>query len=74
MMASQMEGCVVAIDGWVCRTRQHTVQEVGPAIASHIWMGGCDTRCRFNLVCAKYSSSTASDVCDLKMALLDESG
>lgn len=50
-----MEGCVMAIDGWVCQTRCPTKVEVSNQVAYRnrkgMWglavMAGCDHQCRF---------------------------
>ena len=62
-----MDKCVMAIDGWVCKTRQPTLKEVGNTIGSYrnrkqCWailvLAGCDSKCRFNMFSAKWSGST----------------
>ena len=63
----RMKGCVMAIDGLVCKTRQPSKREVGISISTfrnrkHCWgilcLAGCDARCRFNMFAAKWSGST----------------
>lgn len=61
-----MKGCVMAIDGWVARTRKPHVTEV-ESITSYrnrhgcwglVVMAGCDARCRFNMFSVISSGST----------------
>ena len=63
----RMTGCVMAVDGWVCATRQPTVKEVGINIKSYrnrkscwgiVVLAGCDARCRFTLFSSQCSGST----------------
>lgn len=62
----QMEGCVMAIDGWVCRTRCPTLNEVTNQIAYRnrkgMWglvvMAGCDHKCRFTMLSVVCPGST----------------
>jgi hypothetical protein len=62
-----LKDCVMAVDGWVCKTRQTTKKEVGPAIASYrnrkqcfgiVVLAGCDASCKFTLLSVKSSGST----------------
>ncbi len=61
----QMTGCVLAIHGWVCHTRQPKRSEVGDCITSYrnrkccwglIVLAGCDASCRFTLISARLFS------------------
>lgn len=61
-----MNGCVMAIDGWVARTRKPYVTEVDAVTAYRnrhgcwglVVMAGCDARCRFNMFSVISSGST----------------
>jgi hypothetical protein len=62
-----LKNCVMAVDGWVCKTRQPTRKEVGPAVASYrnrkqcfgiVVLAGCDADCRFTMLSVKSSGST----------------
>jgi hypothetical protein len=74
-----MKGCIMAIDGWVCKTRQPTFSEVGGSITTYrnrkncwglVVLAGCDAKCKFTMVSVKSSGSTndciAWDWCDFK--------
>jgi hypothetical protein len=78
----KLKHCVMAIDGWVCKTRMPTKKEVGQSINTFrnrkcCWaimcLAGCDARCRFNLFCAKWSGGThdhlAWETCALKKVI-----
>ena len=80
----RMIGCVMAIDGWVCSTRQPTAKEVGINIKSYLnrkscWgivvLAGCDAQCRFTLFSSQCSGSTNDimtwEMCGLKTILDD---
>jgi hypothetical protein len=62
----QMKGCIMAIDGWVARTRKPFVSEVGDVNAYRnrhgcwglVILAGCDARCRFLMWSCKNSGST----------------
>lgn len=52
-----LNGCIMAIDGWVCKTRQSMVKEVGQDVKAHrnrkscwaiVVLADCDARLRFN--------------------------
>jgi hypothetical protein len=78
-----LKGCVLAIDGWVCRTRQPLATEVRFPIAYRnrhdcfglVVMAGCDADCRFHMFSCVSSGSTndilAWDMSAFK-SLLDE--
>ena len=81
----RMKGCVMAIDGWVCKTRQPRKAEVGLCVSSyrnrkHCWgiicLAGCDARCRFNLFASKWSGGThdylAWETCAFKKILEEQ--
>lgn len=62
-----MTGCVMAVDGWVCKTRCPTREEVGLSISQYrnrkcawgiVVMAGCDHKCRFTFVSANSCGST----------------
>jgi hypothetical protein len=62
-----LNGCIMAIDGWVCKTRQPMVKEVGQDVKAYrnrkscwaiVVLAGCDARLRFNMVSARSSGST----------------
>lgn len=63
----KLNGCIMAIDGWVCKTRQPMVKEVGLDVKAFrnrkscwaiVVLAGCDARLRFNMVSARSSGST----------------
>lgn len=63
----KLKGCIMAIDGWVCKTRQPMVKEVGLDVKAYrnrkscwaiVVLAGCDARLRFNMVSARSSGST----------------
>jgi hypothetical protein len=62
-----LKHCVMAVDGWVCKTRQPTKKEVGQAVASYrnrkqcfglVVLAGCDSKCKFTMLSVKSSGST----------------
>jgi hypothetical protein len=64
---NRMKGCVMAIDGWVCVTRQPTKEEACGNVTAyrnrkHCWgivcLAGCDARCRFTMFSCQNSGST----------------
>lgn len=62
----RMNHCVMAIDGWVCKTREPSDKEVGNAKhyrnRKNCWaivvLAGCDSKCRFTFFNANNSGST----------------
>ena len=67
----RMTHCVMAIDGWVMKTRQPTPAEVGNCVSSYrnrkncwgiVVMAGCDANLRFTLFSANSSGSTHDSV------------
>eukprot|EP00600_Ochromonadales_sp_CCMP1393_P011227 CAMPEP_0175017390 /NCGR_PEP_ID=MMETSP0005-20121125/12371_1 /TAXON_ID=420556 /ORGANISM="Ochromonas sp., Strain CCMP1393" /LENGTH=398 /DNA_ID=CAMNT_0016274799 /DNA_START=829 /DNA_END=2026 /DNA_ORIENTATION=+ len=62
----RMPGCVMAIDGWVCRTRQPTAKEVDQPRSYFnrhecygiVVMAGCDADCKFNMFSCLSAGST----------------
>ena len=62
----RMKGCVMAMDGWVMKTRCPTVHEVRNQICYRnrkgVWgmviFAGCDHKCRFTMFSAKCPGST----------------
>jgi hypothetical protein len=63
----QLQGCVSAIDGWICRTRRPSRKEAGMAVKSYrnrknMWgilvLAGCDAKCRFNIFSCQWSGGT----------------
>ncbi len=66
-----MNGCVLAVDGWICKTRMPTFEEVGQSIISYrnrkfCWgilvIAGCDATCKFKLFSARSSGGTHDHV------------
>ena len=80
----QMSECVLAIDGWVCRTRQPYVWEVDNPSAYRnrhgcfgiVVLAGCDAMCRFHMFsCVSAGSTNDILAWDLStMKLLMEQG
>ena len=78
-----MTHCVMAIDGWVCRTRQPYLSETKYPMAFRnrkncfgiVVLAGCDSECRFRMFSCKSSGSTndilAWEFSDVKAALED---
>eukprot|EP01031_Cornospumella_fuschlensis_P030234 gene30234-36538_t len=63
----RMRNCVMAVDGWVCKTRQPTYEECGGVISSYrnrkqcwaiVVLAGCDPQCRFTLFNPNNSGAT----------------
>jgi hypothetical protein len=62
----RMKGCVMAMDGWVMKTRCPNAKEVTNQICFRnrkgVWgmviFAGCDSRCSFLMFSAKYPGST----------------
>ena len=83
---NRMTRCVMAVDGWVCETRQPTKSEVGAETVltyrnrKSCWgivcIAGCDARCRFLMMSAKCSGNTHDHVAwdSTTMATLLEAG
>jgi hypothetical protein len=68
----RLKDCVMAIDGWVCKTRQPSVKEAG--ISTVHWrnrkkcfaivvLAGCDAQCRFTFWDANNSGSSHDAGC-----------
>lgn len=63
---NHVNGCVMAIDGWVCRTRCPSKKEVANQLAYRnrkgMWglsvMAGCDDQCRFTMLSTVCPGST----------------
>ena len=79
---NHMKNCVMAIDGWVVKTRKPTIAEVGPSVKSYrnrkvpwglVVLAGCDSDCRFTMLCARNSGSSHDSIvwagCELFRAL-----
>jgi hypothetical protein len=62
----ELEGCVIAIDGWVCRTRKPYRKEVNDVMAYRnrhdcwgiVVLAGCNAHCIFKMFSCKNSGST----------------
>jgi hypothetical protein len=79
----ELLGCVIAIDGWVCRTRKPYRSEVTDVMAYRnrhdcwgiVILAGCDAHCRFSMFSCKNSGSTNDTIAwDLSLLkhLIDE--
>lgn len=74
-----MKECIMAIDGWVCKTLQPNAIDVGGNVSAYrnrkscwgiVVLAGCDADCKFSMFSANYSGSTndclAWDMCAMK--------
>jgi hypothetical protein len=67
-----LRGCVLAVDGWVCKTRCPQRKECGGTVCNYrnrkgcwgiVCLAGCDSKLRFKLFDANHSGSTNDTIC-----------